>query len=47
VNRFDEDTRDSFVDLYTKIDAGEDVLGEGEASDDNVVELTEATGISN
>ena len=28
VNRFDEDTRDSFVDLYTKIDAGEDVLGE-------------------
>jgi len=47
VNRFDEDTRDSFVDLYTKIDAGEDVLGEGEASEDNVVELTEATGISN
>jgi len=46
VNRFDEDTRDSFVDLYTKIDAGEDVLGEGEASEDNVVELTEATGIS-
>ena len=28
VNRFDEDTRDSFIDLYTKIDAGEDVLGE-------------------
>ena len=27
VNRFDEDTRDSFVDLYTKIDAGEDLLG--------------------
>ena len=47
VNRFDEDTRDSFLDLYTKIDAGEDVLGEGEASDENVVELTEATGISN
>ena len=25
VSRFDDDTKDSFVDLYTKIDAGEDV----------------------
>jgi len=24
VNRFDEDTKMSFIDLYTKIDAGED-----------------------
>ena len=28
VNRFDEDTRESFMDLYTKIDGGEDLLGE-------------------
>jgi hypothetical protein len=25
VSRFDDDTKDSFIDLYTKIDAGEDV----------------------
>ena len=26
VNRFDEDTKMSFLDLYTKVDAGEDDL---------------------
>ena len=25
VSRFDDDTKESFMDLYTKIDAGEDV----------------------
>ena len=24
-NRFDEDTKNSFLDLYTKVDAGEDL----------------------
>ena len=28
VARFDEDTKASFMDLYTKIDAGVDVSGE-------------------
>ena len=28
VNRFDDDTKESFMDLYTKIDAGVDPLAE-------------------
>jgi len=32
VNRFDEDTRDSFLDLYTKIDAGVDVTEEADTT---------------
>jgi len=34
VSRFDDDTKDSFIDLYTKIDAGEDV--QGISSDDGI-----------
>ena len=30
VARFDDDTKESFLDLYTKIDAGVNVLGDGE-----------------
>ena len=31
VNRFDDDTKQSFIDLYTKVDAGEDTeYNEGE-----------------
>jgi cobaltochelatase CobS len=33
INRFDEDTKQSFLDLYTKVDAGEDSeYNEGEES---------------
>jgi len=42
VNRFDEDTRESFLDLYTKIDAGEDLLGENteeSATSENIDEM--------
>ena len=28
-NRFDEDTKSSFVDLFTKINGGEDVINMG------------------
>ena len=38
VARFDEDTKASFMDLYTKIDAGIDV---GNADDNNVEEETD------
>ena len=31
VNRFDDDTKESFMDLYTKIDAGVDPLAESES----------------
>ena len=31
VNRFDDDTKESFMDLYTKIDAGVDPLAETES----------------
>ena len=30
VNRFDDDTKASFLDLYTKVDAGEDVSNYGQ-----------------
>ena len=42
VSRFDNDTKDSFIDLYTKIDAGEDVQGisSDDESEDEVVENT-------
>ena len=33
VSRFDEDTKDSFIDLYTKIDAGIDPLAETERTE--------------
>ena len=33
VSRFDEDTKDSFMDLYTKIDAGIDPLDETERTE--------------
>jgi len=42
VNRFDEDTRESFMDLYTKIDGGEDLLGENteeSATSENIDEM--------
>ena len=29
-NRFDDDTKASFLDLYTKVDAGEDVTNYGQ-----------------
>ena len=32
ISRFDEDTKEAFVDLYTKVDAGED-LGDAAESD--------------
>jgi hypothetical protein len=34
VSRFDDDTKDSFIDLYTKIDAGEDVQGISDSDED-------------
>ena len=43
VSRFDNDTKDSFIDLYTKIDAGEDVQGissDDGFEEDEVVENT-------
>ena len=49
VSRFDDDTRESFLDLYTKIDAGEDVQNltsdddenlEDEKEDEEIVENT-------
>jgi hypothetical protein len=33
VSRFDEDTKESFMDLYTKIDAGVDPLAETESTE--------------
>ena len=33
VSRFDEDTKESFIDLYTKIDAGIDPLDETERTE--------------
>ena len=38
VARFDEDTKASFMDLYTKIDAGVNVLGEEEKTPEEVSE---------
>jgi cobaltochelatase CobS len=43
-NRFDDDTKASFLDLYTKVDAGEDVTNYGnedieEDSNDDEVEV--------
>jgi hypothetical protein len=40
VSRFDEDTKESFIDLYTKIDAGVDPLDEPteiEQDDDDII----------
>ena len=37
VARFDDDTKESFMDLYTKIDAGIDVTGEEEAYSEDAV----------
>ena len=34
VSRFDEDTKDSFLDLYTKVDAGEDVQNMSDSDED-------------
>ena len=34
VSRFDEDTKDSFLDLYTKVDAGEDVQNISDSDED-------------
>ena len=36
VNRFDDETKESFLDLYTKIDAGidTDVIGQSDTDDD-------------
>ena len=34
VSRFDDDTKESFMDLYTKIDAGEDVQGMTNSDED-------------
>jgi len=34
VSRFDDDTKESFIDLYTKIDAGEDVQGISDSDED-------------
>jgi MoxR-like ATPase len=34
VSRFDDDTKESFMDLYTKIDAGEDVQGISDSDED-------------
>ena len=38
VARFDDDTKESFMDLYTKIDAGVNVLGEEEKTPEEVSE---------
>ena len=35
VARFDEDTKESFMDLYTKIDAGVDPLAESTPAEEN------------
>ena len=42
VSRFDDDTKDSFMDLYTKIDAGEDVQGISD-SDENLDDPVDET----
>jgi hypothetical protein len=39
VARFDEDTKESFIDLYTKVDAG--VLTNAENSEETAVETEE------
>jgi hypothetical protein len=41
VSRFDDDTKDSFMDLYTKIDAGEDVQGISDSDEDLEDEVVE------
>ena len=43
VSRFDDDTKDSFMDLYTKIDAGEDVQGISDSDEDLEDEVVEDT----
>ena len=34
VSRFDDDTKESFLDLYTKVDAGEDIHGMTDSDED-------------
>ncbi len=41
VSRFDEDTKESFIDLYTKVDAGVNVM---DSPDDNVTETSDPYG---
>ncbi len=41
VNRFDEDTKTSFLDLYSKIDAGVDIEETEEVSEENAEEQNE------
>ena len=42
VNRFDDDTKESFMDLYTKIDAGVDPLAEAESVNESDEDEDEA-----
>ena len=41
VARFDEETKESFLDLYTKIDEGVDPLAENTSEDDDVLSENE------
>ena len=41
VSRFDEDTKESFIDLYTKIDAGVDPLAEVESTEESENDVEE------
>ena len=42
INRFDEDTKQSFLDLYTKVDAGEETeYNDGELSDEQLLKSLE------
>ena len=43
VSRFDDDTKESFIDLYTKIDAGEDVQNASDSDEDLEDEVVENT----
>ena len=42
VSRFDDDTKESFIDLYTKIDAGEDVQGISDSDEDSTPVVEDA-----
>ena len=41
VSRFDEDTKSSFLDLYSKIDAGVDPLAEVESTEESENDVEE------
>ena len=43
VSRFDDDTKESFVDLYTKVDAGEDIQGISDSDDENLDDPVDET----